>query len=77
MRTSRNTTAKGLLAATLSFTSRTASLALSQNSGSKLPARAAERSRAASAGFFLNSRLRSSRKPTISWVTSFSSRICR
>ena len=75
MRMSRNTTAKGWLRARLSLTAVTAASALSQNIGSKPAARAGERSRAVSAEFLRNSRLRSSRKPTISWVTSFSSRI--
>ena len=78
MRMSRNTTAKGWLRARLSFTAATAASAPSQNTGSKPAARAGERWRAVSPGFFLwNSRLRSSRKPAISWVTSCSRRICR
>src|SRR6478736_2422840 len=77
MRMSRNTTANGSLRARLSLTAVTAASALSQNTGSKPAARAGERSRAVSAGSLRNSRLRSSRKPTISWVTSFSRRIWR
>jgi len=74
---SRNTTAKGSLRASDSFTAATPLVAWSQNTASNTVVRAAARGRWPSVAGFLNRRLRSSWKPAISALASLASRICR